>query len=308
VANTANYAQISETLIDHPKTTRAIRMLRMNRMQFVGHLVALWNWALKNAADGDLSRFTPRDIADAARFTDPDDFEEQADIDAQRFVQALTDCQTADGGSGFLEVIDGELLIHDWEDFGGKLHAKREANKERMKAARAGASPQKTPPPSPRATHVQNTTDAHGAHPYRRGEERREEKSVVFDNRRAEVPAAQASATATSQLEAILQEADGDPRRSHWRSSLEALLVAEASRIRHRAPYALATVQAWLEGRDAPPVPSAQGSARKLTATEQKNAETVERLETLRPALTDATARKYAHLVTDTAALEGAAA
>lgn len=122
------YAQISETLVDHPKTTRLSRALRINRIQVIGHLTCLWNWAMKIAPDGDISRVSYRDIADAARYTDADDFEEDADIAAEKFVRALIDCRTHEDGAGFLEVVDGDLMIHDWSEYGGKLNAKVSKN------------------------------------------------------------------------------------------------------------------------------------------------------------------------------------
>jgi hypothetical protein len=208
--------------------------------------------------------------------------------------------------AGLWDEAEGGYRFHDYLDYNPpaeKVIAEREAAKERMSRRRSEHAPNtETRSGEVRAN---NTRSSRSPVPVPDPVPSRSSNDVV---QRADARPTSAASKATEQLEAILQEADGDPRRSHWRSCLETLLTAEAPRIRHRAPYALATVQAWLEGRDAPPVPSAQGSARKLTATEQKNAETVERLETLRPALTDATARKYAHLVTDTAALEGAAA
>lgn len=134
--NVANYVQVSETLIDHPKTTHAIRILRINRMQLVGHLVAIWNWALKNAPDGDLSRFSCRDLSDAARFTDPDDFDESANTNASRFVEALCECRTSEDGCGFLGADEDGLFIHDWHDYGGKLLATRLGNARRKRLQR----------------------------------------------------------------------------------------------------------------------------------------------------------------------------
>ena len=122
------YAQISETLIDHPKMTELSRSMRINRFQLLGHLTCLWNWAMKNAPDGDLSRFSSRHIADAARITDADDFSEESDEKAQQFVTALVNCRTHDGGAGFLETIEGQIVIHDWDQYGGKFGTKVDKN------------------------------------------------------------------------------------------------------------------------------------------------------------------------------------
>jgi hypothetical protein len=123
------YIQADETLPDHPKTTRAVRLLRVNRCQFLGHLNCLWIWAMKNAPDGNLSRFSVRDISDAARWTDRDDFEDSADTAAEKFVGALVECRTHDEGYGFLERDeDGDLYLHDWQDYGGRVEEKRQRN------------------------------------------------------------------------------------------------------------------------------------------------------------------------------------
>lgn len=187
MASINRYAQISETLIDHPKTTRTIRILRMNRLQFVGHIACLWNWAMKNAPDGDLTRFSARDIADAARFTDPDNFDDEADRAAERFINALIECRTSEDGAGFLELTDSEMLIHDWHEFGGKLHKKRVVNTERMREerARAEAETTETAPSDDCAAHVQRTNiaraDSVDRTPYR-AEQSRAERNVTEQN------------------------------------------------------------------------------------------------------------------------------
>lgn len=135
------YAQISENLIDHPKTTRLARSLRVNRLQILGHLTCLWNWALKNALDGDLSKIRYRDIADAARFTDYDDLSDEADVKADQFVKALLECSAREGGAGFLEVLDGRLVIHDWHQYGGKLLEARRKNAVKVQRHRGREKP-----------------------------------------------------------------------------------------------------------------------------------------------------------------------
>lgn len=105
-----------QTLGQHPKTRRLARYLGVSLPAAVGHLHYLWWWALDYAQDGDLSRYEPEDIADAALWDD----------DAKTFVEALIK-------SGFLDQVDDKLIIHDWDDYAGRLIDKRKANAERAR-------------------------------------------------------------------------------------------------------------------------------------------------------------------------------
>ncbi len=107
----------------HPKMKKLARLLSITWPEAVGYLHYLWWWALDFAQDGDLSKFEAGDIADAVLW--------------QREPMELVDALTE---SGFLDRNDsGGLEIHDWFDYAGRLVEKREANKERMRKARAKA-------------------------------------------------------------------------------------------------------------------------------------------------------------------------
>lgn len=107
------------SLRDHPKLKRLCRILAMERPAVVGYLHYLWWWAMDYAPDGDLSRYTPDDIADAIDW----------DKDASVLLGALRSC-------GF---VDGDQL-HDWDYYGGKLHEQRSKDAERKKTARKRTS------------------------------------------------------------------------------------------------------------------------------------------------------------------------
>lgn len=127
-------------LRDHPKTKRAAKLLGIRAVHLVGHLHFLWWWCLSYAQDGDLSQYDDPDVAEAAAW----------EGDPQQFVNALLECGPGDS-SGFLERgPNGRLLIHDWWDYAGKLVARRQANAERMRAARRKGDGES-------AAHVQNT-------------------------------------------------------------------------------------------------------------------------------------------------------
>lgn len=113
--------EIHQSLSRHRKTLRAVALLGCDRHAFIGHMVELWWWALDNVpSTGDLGTVLDEEIAGAADWTG----------DAQRFVSILTE-------AGFIDQDANGRRIHQWEEYGGKLIAKRAANKERMKQARA---------------------------------------------------------------------------------------------------------------------------------------------------------------------------
>lgn len=109
---TTPYVEVSVTLPTHPKTMRAARALRVHPGIILFHLVHLWGWVMLHAPNGDVTRYSDRDLADAAQFTRPEDFSEEADTYAAAFVSALTECRIADGGAGFIECTpDGRRII-----------------------------------------------------------------------------------------------------------------------------------------------------------------------------------------------------
>ena len=104
---------------------------RTSTTLLIGHLATLWCWGLDSAPAG--GPLTAVEIAHGARWTK----------DADLFVAALQSARLVDRDE------DG-FWLHDWDDYAGRLVAKRNANTERMRSARAA--------------HVQRTTDARGTH------------------------------------------------------------------------------------------------------------------------------------------------
>ena len=127
-------------LPNHRKTLALASLLDVNPEPLVGHLVCLWLWSLDNAPDGEIQA-SPRIIAKVAGW--------RGDHDA--FVEAL---ETA----GFVERVDDiKYIIHNWDDYAGKLVERRKANAERMRAARANRPSIEEPA---RSAHVQRTERA----------------------------------------------------------------------------------------------------------------------------------------------------
>jgi hypothetical protein len=115
-----------QELRNHPKTKKAARNLHIHWAQVIGHLHALWWWAIDNAPDGDLSGYDTEELLDAAGW----------DGDGDLLTVFCTCGKT--GEAGFLErTPDGRLVIHDWWDYAGKLITKRQQNADRVKEYRA---------------------------------------------------------------------------------------------------------------------------------------------------------------------------
>lgn len=117
-----------QTLAGHPKTRKLAHLLNIPKPQAIGHLHCFWWWALDYAQEGDLRRYDALDLAIGAEW----------EGDAEAFVDAMV-------LAGFIDDDDG-WQIHDWHDYAGKLIARRKANAERMKAARAENETPTTPP------------------------------------------------------------------------------------------------------------------------------------------------------------------
>jgi len=138
-----------QELRNHPKTKKAARLLKINEAQVIGHLHFLWWWAIDHAPDGDLSDYDFEEIIDAAGWTGKQDW-----------ITAMLECGKTDA-PGFLEhTTDGNLVIHDWWQYAGKLITKREQNAERVRNYRErNAHVTRTQPVgTPLNSTVQNST------------------------------------------------------------------------------------------------------------------------------------------------------
>jgi hypothetical protein len=119
-----------QELRDHPKTKKAARLLGIHVAQVLGHLHCLWWWCLDHAQDGDLTGYDTEEIADAAAWDGEGDL-----------IAAFLTCGKS-GKPGFLErTDDGELLVHDWYEYAGKLMDKRKENVKRTQEWRARNAP-----------------------------------------------------------------------------------------------------------------------------------------------------------------------
>lgn len=107
------WIELHQGLGTHVKTRRLCKLLGIGPAQAVGHLALLWTWALDAAENGSLAKYQADDLALVCEW----------DGDAAAFVAALEK-------AGFLDSVDGELVIHDWQDYIGRLLEARERYKQ----------------------------------------------------------------------------------------------------------------------------------------------------------------------------------
>jgi hypothetical protein len=129
-----------QSLLTHRKTARLARALSVPKIQVIGHLHALWWWAVDNAPSGELGAMEPADVADGACW----------EGGATEFLDALL-------YAGFVDRDEAGTRIHEWPEYTGRLIERREANAERMRRARAEHAPSIN---GERAAHVPRTSGA----------------------------------------------------------------------------------------------------------------------------------------------------
>jgi len=118
----SNWIEAHQALLSHPKTKRLMRSLATSPNETLGILTRLWWFTMEYAPDGDLGDFSGEDIAEAVGW----------DGDSKALLVALQNPGPNKKAHGFL---DG-LLVHDWDQYGGKLYRKREADAERKRVGR----------------------------------------------------------------------------------------------------------------------------------------------------------------------------
>lgn len=113
------WIELHQSLWTHKKTLLLAAELGIDETYAAAHMARLWSWALDNAPNGELGNLPNKVIAYGAGWRgDPD-----------RFVEAAIRI-------GWLDQTPNGLLIHDWEDYAGRLIERREAARERMRKVR----------------------------------------------------------------------------------------------------------------------------------------------------------------------------
>lgn len=152
-----------QSLARHPKTHRLMARLKTSRAATVGHLNLFWWWCLDYAPDGSLAGFSAEEVAIAMEW----------DGDADALLEALI-------FAGFIDATDAGLVVHDWDEYGGKIERRKAAHRDRMRESRAADATGKDGTPDDGDAHVHGTDSARDAHvlTQSREEKTREEKTT----------------------------------------------------------------------------------------------------------------------------------
>lgn len=171
------WTKLEESLPTHPKTIYLAELLGLPDPDLAwAKLARLWLWALRYCPHGRLTvgsrPMTDAQIARASNFHG----------DATVYVRSLLD-------AGFLDSQQGgqggrTLQIHDWQDYGGALHAERERERERSDRRRKSGRP---------AVDRRSTGG--------RGEERRGEKNREEERGKTPLPGMASPGTAQEETE-----------------------------------------------------------------------------------------------------------
>lgn len=127
------WIQVHQQLKDHRKLLAAADELEIEPAHMLGLLISFWLWALDNTPSGSLEGISNRMIARAAQWNGSPD----------AFVEAMAKAGLLD------EETTGNMAIHDWYEYTGKLIDQREAEKNRSRRRRAAAA---AAPPDDRRT------------------------------------------------------------------------------------------------------------------------------------------------------------
>jgi hypothetical protein len=170
------YTPSHAELAQHPKTRKLARRLGVSIPTAIGHLHLLWHFALKYAADGDLSRFEWEEIEDGVMW----------DGTADAFITdciaiGWLDCNEPDDDAHF------GVSIHGWEEYGGKAIRQKEDNAERQQRWRDRHKTVSKPSPNKPVT---VTSPLPNALEEKRIDKKKEEEKIAssHDDDRANAP------------------------------------------------------------------------------------------------------------------------
>lgn len=115
------WIELHQTVKKHRKTLRLSSLLGISRREAVGLLCDLWLWAIDNAdKHGLLEGMNAEDIGMAL---------DMSKRQSEKTVAALVE-------SGYLDLSDGQYVLHDWYEYCGKLNEKRESDRKRKAESR----------------------------------------------------------------------------------------------------------------------------------------------------------------------------
>ncbi len=123
------WIQVYSNLTSHPKIYNLAEALKLPRSKVAanaaaaGMMVGLWSWAAVKAPDGDLTGCPSRALADAAGWRGKPEV----------LFDALVSCK-------WVDEIDGQYFLHDWEEYAAlfieQVDAQKEKTRERVRTYR----------------------------------------------------------------------------------------------------------------------------------------------------------------------------
>lgn len=114
------WIRIEQSLVQNRKLYSLKSALRIDTAKAVGTLALLWLWAIDNARGGSLGRISDRQLAEICQFSP----------------RRAAELRGALVSSGFLDPAGDDLVIHDWDDFGGRLEKRRERDRSYQRGRR----------------------------------------------------------------------------------------------------------------------------------------------------------------------------
>lgn len=127
------------------KLLHLAELLNINKYQAIGHLHSFWWWALDNAEDGDVTRFSPVTVARICGWSEY----LKDEVDLSRINEATNREMGEDAffGAcikvGFLDKRGSKIAIHNWEEYTHRYFSmventrrNREQTRERVKQFR----------------------------------------------------------------------------------------------------------------------------------------------------------------------------
>jgi len=115
------YMELHQEFRDHTKVKRFASAVGCSRAEARSMIVCLWLWAIGEARSGDVTKFTPQEIADACHAE-----EVSPKMDAVKLKKLLL-C------TSILDEKDSKILIHNWKKCGVRIleQSKRRTAKSR---------------------------------------------------------------------------------------------------------------------------------------------------------------------------------
>lgn len=115
------WIELHQSLWTHRKTLILAGLLDIDETYAGAHIARLWTWALDNAPEGDITGLPGKVLAFAAGWRG----------DPTAFINALVDAGWIDAPD------DGPTMLHDWEEYAGRLIEKRRTDADRLRRWRA---------------------------------------------------------------------------------------------------------------------------------------------------------------------------